>query len=68
MYNVVSKRVWMDRNGEEQVNWHNVGIALLDDAGKVTRIKLNSMPLADSSGEVWVSLFPRDRDTKAAPM
>ena len=42
--------------GREKAVWIRHGIAFENDQGKV-RVKLESIPIPDEKGEIWLSLF-----------
>ena len=45
--------------------WHKLGVKFVYDDGKES-IKLDSLPLPNEKGEVWMNLFePRPRDDAA---
>ena len=45
--------------------WHKVGVKFLWDDGRES-IKLDSLPLPNEKGEVWMNLFePRPKDDTA---
>ena len=45
--------------------WHKLGVKFVYDDGKES-IKLDSLPLPNERGEVWMNLFePRPRDDAA---
>ena len=45
--------------------WHKVGVKFVYDDGKES-IKLDSLPLPNEKGEVWMNLFePRPKDDTA---
>ena len=54
------------RAGKEgKTYWHKVGVKFLWDDGRES-IKLDSLPLPNEKGEVWMNLFePRPRDDAA---
>ena len=54
------------RAGKEgKTYWHKVGVKFVYDDGKES-IKLDSLPLPNEKGEVWMNLFePRPRDDAA---
>jgi hypothetical protein len=43
---------------EPKTTWVNHGIAF-EKEGKNLRLKLNSLPIADKNGEVWLNLFEK---------
>ena len=46
--------------------WHKLGVKFVFDDGKES-IKLDSLPLPNEKGEVWMNLFePRPRDDAGA--
>ncbi len=51
------------REGKEgKTYWHKLGVKFVFDDGKES-IKLDSLPLPNEKGEVWMNLFePRPRD------
>jgi hypothetical protein len=55
------------RAGKEgKTYWHKVGVKFVYDDGKES-IKLDSLPLPNEKGEVWMNLFePRSRDDAGA--
>ena len=42
--------------GRDKAVWIRHGIAFENDQGKV-RVKLESIPIPDEKGEIWLSLF-----------
>ena len=64
--------------GREKAVWIRHGIAFENDQGKV-RVKLESIPIPDEKGEIWLSLFedngcllytspsPRDKQRSRMP-
>jgi len=53
------------REGKEgKTFWMKVGYAFEKD-GVVSLIKLDALPLPNEKGEVWLNLFPDDRDKGA---
>ncbi len=53
------------REGKEgKTYWMKLGYAFEKD-GKVSSIKLDALPLPNEKGEVWLNLFPDDRDRNA---
>ena len=53
------------REGKEgKTYWMKLGYAFEKD-GKVSSIKLDALPLPNEKGEVWLNLFPDDRDRSA---
>ena len=42
--------------GREKAVWIRHGIAFENDQGKI-RVKLESIPIPDEKGEIWLSLF-----------
>ena len=54
------------RAGKEgKTYWHKVGVKFVYDDGKES-IKLDSLPLPNEKGEVWMNLFePRPKDDTA---
>ena len=58
------KQPRVGKNGKTY--WHKLGIKFLYDDGKES-IKLDSLPLPNEKGEVWMNLFePRPRDDAGA--
>ena len=58
------KQPRVGKNGKTY--WHKLGIKFLYDDGKES-IKLDSLPLPNERGEVWMNLFePRPRDEAGA--
>tara|TARA_X000001382_G_C3108131_1_gene158947 strand:+ start:402 stop:653 length:252 start_codon:yes stop_codon:yes gene_type:complete len=50
------------REGKEgKTYWMKVGYAFEKD-GVVSSIKLDALPLPNEKGEVWLNLFPDDRE------
>ena len=50
------------REGKEgKTYWHKLGVKFVFDDGKES-IKLDSLPLPNEKGEVWLNLFPDDRE------
>ena len=49
------------RTDPEKRDWVRLGIAWSDSKG--TRIKLNSLPLQDENGEVWINLFEEEQSS-----
>jgi len=58
-YNVTQA---IEVKGREKPMWHRHGVAFEND-GKPIRIKLESLPMPNKEGEVWLTLF---EDTKGA--
>ena len=52
-YNVTQAKTIL---GREKAVWIRHGIAFENDQGKV-RVKLESIPIPDEKGEIWLSLF-----------
>lgn len=52
--------------GRDKAVWIRHGIAFENDSGKI-RVKLESIPIPDEKGEIWLSLFEDngDRSSKA---
>ncbi len=46
--------------GRDKPIWLRIGSGFLDEAGKVTGMKLDVLPLPDEKGEVWLRLFDAD--------
>lgn len=46
------------RNEADKTRWTNLGILLRDDEGKMS-IKLNSLPLTNEDGEIWLRVFEK---------
>ena len=46
------------KDGEEKTRWQKMGVAF-EKEGKNLRLKLNSLPIADKNGEVWLNLFEK---------
>lgn len=42
--------------GRDKAVWIRHGIAFENDSGKI-RVKLESIPIPDEKGEIWLSLF-----------
>ena len=64
MYDVVSGR---KVPGQDKKRWTNVGVDFEGDAGKISGIKLNALPLQNENGEIWLSLFEqKQRDNVQA--
>lgn len=65
----MSKRydVCSPRPGREEGKtfWHRVGSAF--DGDKGISVKLDSLPLPDAKGEVWLKLFEPREKAQAAP-
>lgn len=54
---------YKDKNGEEKVRWHHMGVCFQNDNGQLS-IKMDSIPL---NWNGWVSLFePRPKDGQQA--
>ena len=52
---------YKDRNGEEKVRWHHMGVCFQNDKGQLS-MKIDSIPL---NWDGWVSLFePKPKDDK----
>ena len=52
---------YKDRNGEEKVRWHHMGVCFQNDKGQLS-LKIDSIPL---NWDGWVSLFePKPKDEK----
>ena len=54
-FNVVVPRKNKNTN---KTYWHRIGIAFQKDKGM--SVKLESLPLPDENGEVWINLFPQE--------
>jgi hypothetical protein len=57
---------YKDRNGEEKVRWHHMGVCFQNDKGQLS-LKIDSLPL---NWDGWVSLFepkPKDGQQASAP-
>jgi hypothetical protein len=52
--------------GREKPIWHRHGIAFENDQGRI-RIKLESLPMPNKDGEVWLSLFEDEKGAQNAP-
>jgi len=50
--------------GRDKAVWIRHGIAFENDQGKV-RVKLESIPIPDEKGEIWLSLFEDNGDQGA---
>lgn len=61
-YNVVTPR---KNKNTEKTHWHKIGIAFKNNKGM--SIKLESLPLPDENGEVWVNLFPQEERPTGHP-
>jgi hypothetical protein len=58
-YNVTQA---IEIQGRDKPMWHKHGVAF-ENPGKPVRIKLESLPMPNKDGEVWLTLF---EDTKSA--
>jgi len=47
-----------EKDGETKTYWINHGIGFHKE-GKDIRIKLESLPIPDKNGEIWLNLFPK---------
>ena len=54
-FNVVTPR---KNKNTDKTYWHKIGIAFNNSNGM--SIKLESLPLPDDNGEVWLNLFPQE--------
>ena len=52
--------------GRDKAVWIRHGIAFENDQGKV-RVKLESIPIPDEKGEIWLSLFEDTGNQSAKP-
>lgn len=50
--------------GREKAMWIRHGIAFENDSGKI-RVKLESIPIPDEKGEIWLSLFEDNGEQNA---
>lgn len=50
--------------GRDKAVWIRHGIAFENDSGKI-RVKLESIPIPDEKGEIWLSLFEDNGDQGA---
>jgi len=48
-----------DIPGRDKPIWLKHGVAFMDENGKI-RLKLESLPLPNAEGEVWLNLFEDD--------
>ena len=55
IFNVVTPR---KNKNTDKTYWHKIGIAFKNSKGM--SIKLESLPLPDENGEVWLNLFPQE--------
>lgn len=46
------------KDGETKTHWINHGIGFQKE-GKNIRIKLESLPIPDKDGEIWLNVFPQ---------
>jgi len=54
------------REGKEgKTYWMKLGYAF-EKEGKISSIKLDALPLPNEKGEVWLNLFPDDRERTGA--
>lgn len=59
----ISQAKDVEKNGETKTHWINHGIAFQKE-GKNLRIKLESLPIPDKDGEIWLNVFPKDEGGK----
>jgi hypothetical protein len=50
--------------GRDKAVWIRHGIAFENDSGKI-RVKLESIPIPDEKGEIWLSLFEDNGEQSA---
>ena len=61
-HDVCQGKAYTDRNGEKKKKWIQIGAAFTNDQGQIS-IKMETLPIADMNGEVWLSLFtPKPRN------
>lgn len=59
----ISQAKEVEKNGEIKKYWINHGVAFQKE-GKNIRIKLESLPIPDKDGEIWLNVFPKDDSKK----
>ena len=47
--------------GEKKYNYLNLGVVIEKENGHLS-LKLNALPLPNEKGEVWVNLYPVERE------
>lgn len=52
-----------DKDGNTKYNYHQVGIVIENEKGQLS-LKLNSLPLPNEKGEVWVNFYPIEKEDK----
>lgn len=62
---VVQTKTYKDAKGEEQKNYLEIGVLIENEKGYQS-IKMNVLPLPDANGDVWLNLYPIEKETKKA--
>lgn len=66
-YDLVTSRKYTTSNGEEKTAYHKIGSMFASRSGNGFSLKLDSLPLPNDKGEVWISAFEPRQEERGIP-